>query len=291
MSLHTKIKPHQHVSIWAIALLGVFVSIGQYNNAVIAASCDATGCSTASTFAPVKARTVTAAPIPAACLAAKHTAEDALTQIQTEKKDVEDQLNTLKKTVTQATAKPSGSTSSHSDSEDAATAATTQKISDLEKQDDALKVASTTALPTPPPAQTAACKQAVVTQEKQHLETYKSKIATSGLPALDKVTAAITKVEAIIPTLQTSGADPAVIQTITNDISTIKADIVSLRSYFQTVNTAIDQLDASGSDSGKAYDSVKKQVQSTDQAAILTKSDELKNALTDLQQNISALAK
>ena len=251
--LHHKIQPHHHVSIWALGLLSVLLSVSTYNNSLVLASSQ-----------------TSAGGLPVDCQKAKQEVETETTAANPTVALEENRISTV--------ASPKASATKSPETDTRTTAIPTVK-------------SSQTAKPTPNPSVLLACKHEAVAQEKDHLKTFRGKIDTSVLPSLQKLDDAMTKITATIPTLQKNGADSTKVAKIQKDVTTVQTDSATLKTDVSTMKKALDQFDGNGTDSEKAYNDLKSSASSTLQTDITHNTTEISAAISDLKTTLTQLAK
>lgn len=136
----------------------------------------------------------------------------------------------------------------------------------------------------------AACKQAIVNQQKAHMEQFKGKITNNMLPTFNKVDTTIDKIQAKIPNLKEAGVDAATITKIESNISRINSDAETVKGFFNGMLSTINAfLEAADSNPDQAFEAMKNRFGSGAQNSAATSANDLVAAFEDLETIINGL--
>lgn len=230
MALHHKIKPHHHISIWAVSALLLAVMFGLYTTTARSLAEDGPSQKTKEFFGAEDEGPREYNPPECQQKSEQEIKMDSLNAQMTE---VSNQMNQLSQQM-QGTTDPEQIIALQAQM--TTLQAKQQELSNQMNSLSAEMQKQTTWQPSD------ACKQALVNIVKTDMAGFKSKINNSIMGTFGKVNAAIAKIEAKLPALKEAGVDPTIIKRIESDIQTIKTNEAILKGFFQKMVGFIDSF-------------------------------------------------
>jgi hypothetical protein len=260
MAFHHHIKAHHHASIWAIAPLALITSATMYSSALISHAEDQKATTEQSSgpsehtkqFFGDKDGAKDANAKPAECDGQLGNGGQGAQEAKYKERDNLEHDMTPLKTALESLGDASGDTEEKASQR----AELTAKIAEKKAAFDALTVEIGTRDSTTKSGPTTECKKAIVDQQRKRFETFQSKIDSTILPTFVKVDGLVTKVEAQIPAMKEAGVDTAIIDAMTADLTSIKADSATLKSFFNDMKSTIKTFSAE-SDPDAAFQKMK----------------------------------
>jgi len=277
-NFHNKIKPHHHVSLWAMALLLFVWSSVNYTNSqysfVVAQ--DGPSQNTQDFFGDSGPQHEDSQP--AECQRNQQNDQQAQIKVQ----EHERIMNRIREMEVQLNSTPEDQRGQISAEMEQLRNQETQLQNELTQLDQRGQEQR---------GPSEECKKAIVAKEKSGISEIHTKMKNKFLPALDKVDTVTAKIKSFVPKLKAEGLEDSKIKIIETDIASIEENSKALKSFFQEMISTFESfLAVSEEDPSVAFEKLQTSFgQNGPKTQGFTYADNLVDSFEDLEKVINEI--